>query len=66
MVIARFQFKPGAVADQWCWSRGQEIVEMAFEDAAEVVSFCREIEDALVDCTVHIGDKLLVLSHFSD
>lgn len=64
MVIARFQFKPEA-ADQFCWTRGQEIVEMAFEDTAAIVQFCQEVEDALVDCTVHLGDKLLVLTDFS-
>lgn len=63
MVIARFQFKPDA-ADQFCWARGQEIVEMAFEEPEHVIQFCTEIEDALVDCTVQVGDKLLVLSHF--
>lgn len=64
MVIARFQFKPGA-ADQFCWAASQEIVEMAFEDATEVVQLCKEIEDAIVDCTVLVGDQLLVLSGFT-
>lgn len=64
MVIARFQFKPGA-ADQFCWAANQEIVEMTFADPAEVVQFCKEIEDALIDCTVLLGDKLLVLSGFT-
>jgi hypothetical protein len=64
MVIARFQFKPGA-ADQFCWAAGQEIVEMTFEDATEVVQFCKEVEDVIVDCTVIVGDQLLVLSGFT-
>lgn len=64
MVIARFQFKPNA-ADQFCWSATQEIVEMTFEEASEVVAFCKEVEDALVDCTVLVGDQLLVLSGFT-
>lgn len=64
MIIARFQFKPGA-ADQFCWLASQEIVEMAFDSTAELVELCKEIEDLLVDCTALVGDKILVLSGFT-
>tara|TARA_Y100000004_G_scaffold111015_1_gene124619 strand:- start:250 stop:447 length:198 start_codon:yes stop_codon:yes gene_type:complete len=63
MVIARFQFKPGA-GDQFCWFATQEIVEMQFEDASEVVEVVKELEDVLVDCTVLVEDQLIVLSGF--
>ena len=64
MVIARFQFKPGA-ADQFCWHASQEIVEMQFEDAHEVVELCRELEDRISDVTVLVEDQLIVLSGFA-
>lgn len=64
MVIARFHFKPEA-ANQFCWHATQEIVEMQFQDTVDVVSFCKEFEDALIDCTVIVGDQLLQLSGFS-
>jgi len=64
MIIARFQFKPGA-ANQFCWLASQEIVEMTFNTTAELVELCKEIEDSLVDCTALVNDKILVLSGFA-
>lgn len=64
MVIARFEFKPGA-ADQFCWQASQTIVEMAFEDPLEVIQMCQEVEDALVDCLVYMGDDMISLKSMS-
>lgn len=63
MVIARFEFKPEA-ADQFAWCAGQTIVEMAFDSCLDVVKFCQEIEDALVDCTVYTGSTIISLASF--
>ena len=64
MVIARFEFKPDA-ADQFCWRAGQTVVEMTFDGPMEVVQFCQEIEDALVDCTVFTGSDIISLKSLS-
>lgn len=64
MVVARFEFKPGA-ADQFCWRAGQTIVEMTFEDPLEVIQFCQEVEDALVDCLVFTGNDIISLKSIS-
>lgn len=64
MVLARFEFKPDA-ADQFCWRAGQTVVEMTFDSALDVIQFCREVEDALIDCTVFTGSDMICLKSFS-
>lgn len=60
MLVARFYFKPGC-ADQWAWSAGQSVIEVVYESAWEVVEFCQEIEDLLLDCVVYDGHQITSL-----
>lgn len=62
MIIARFQFKPGGVADQFVDRAGQTVVETLWDDVIDLVEFCKEIEDILEDCVVLTGDGIIQLS----
>jgi len=58
-VIARFQFFPDRVEE---FSFGGEFVEMQFDDVDEVIEFCQEFEDALVDVTANVNGRIISLA----
>ena len=64
MIIARFEFKPEQ-ASAFTWAEGQTIVEAVFDDPRDVIQFCKEIEDSLVDCTVFTGSDIISLRQIS-
>lgn len=64
MLVARFYFKPGC-ADQWAWSAGQSVVEMVYPSAWEIIEFCQEVEDLLLDCVVYDGHQVTSLKIIS-
>lgn len=63
MVVARFEFKPEH-ADQFCWRAGQTVTEVLFDSISELIDFCQEVEDALLDCTVFTGNDIISLKSF--
>lgn len=58
-VIARFQFFPDRVEE---FSFGGEFVEMQFDHVDEVIEFCQEFEDALVDVTANVNGRIVSLA----
>lgn len=64
MIIARFQFKPD-VASRFCVGRDQSIVEVLYDDIRELVRFCKQIEDDIIDCVVLDGNRVISLKSFS-
>lgn len=58
-VIARFQFSPDRVEE---FSFGGEFVEMQFDHVDEVIEFCQEFEDALVDVTANVNGRIVSLA----
>lgn len=59
-VIARFRFDP-ASADHFL-DGGREIIEMQFDHVDEIIEYCQEFEDAIVDCTAYINGRVVSLS----
>ncbi|MFZ9341988.1 MAG: hypothetical protein ACO24P_00105 [Candidatus Nanopelagicaceae bacterium] len=64
MVLARFEFRPEC-ADQFAWKAGQNIVEMIFDNVFDLVNTCKELEDAIVDCTAIIDGHVINLQALS-
>ena len=64
MLLARFEFKPEE-AEKFTWAEGQLVVEALFDDAKDIIRFCREIEDSLVDCMVFTGSDVISLRSIS-
>jgi hypothetical protein len=61
--IARFHFKADRAAE---FSQdGNDIVEMQFEDVDELIEYCREFEDALLNVLVLLGKEVIQLSDFN-
>jgi hypothetical protein len=58
-VVARFQFKPDRVEE---FSFGGEFVEMQFDNVDEIIEFCQEFEDALVDVTANVNGRIISLA----
>ena len=58
-VVARFQFKPDRVEE---FSFGGEFVEMQFDEVEEVIEFCQEFDDALVDVIANINGRIVSLT----
>jgi hypothetical protein len=58
-VIARFQFLPDRVEE---FSFGGEFVEMQFDNVEEIIEFCQEFEDALVDVTANVNGRIISLA----
>lgn len=59
-VIARFQFKPDR-AEEFCWP-GTQFAEMRFDEPEEVIEFCEEFQDAIVDVTAIVNNRVISLS----
>ena len=62
-VIARFQFRPERVEE---FSFGGEFVEMQFDEVDEVIEFCEEFDDALLDVTANVNGRIISLSSESE
>jgi len=63
-LVARFIFKPER-APEFVDQDGQLIVESLWDDAQELVKFCKEIEDALVGCVVLVNGTMITLSEMT-
>jgi hypothetical protein len=59
-VIARFQFDPADAAH--FLEGGREVIEMQFDTVDEIIEYCREFEDAIVDCTANINGRIISLA----
>jgi len=65
MVIARFEFKPEHAASFIEGAaQGQNVIEVAFDSAVELVQTMREFEEYLIDCTAIVNGKVMALSSF--
>lgn len=59
-IIARFQFSPGRAAE-FCWP-GTNFAEMRFDTVEEVIEICEEFQDAIVDVTAIVNNRVISLS----
>lgn len=59
-IIARFQFQPGR-ASEFCWP-GTNFAEMRFDTVEEVIEICEEFQDAIVDVTAIVNNRVVSLS----
>jgi hypothetical protein len=60
-IVARFQFKPERAAE---FSYSSEFVEMQLDEIEEVIAYCEEFQDALVDCTACVNGRIISLADF--
>ena len=61
MIIARFEFTAESAAD--FSETGSVFVEQMLDSTDEVIEFCEEFGDSLVDCTVNVNGKIISLMH---
>lgn len=59
-VVARFQFDPASASH--FLDGGREIIEMQFDNVDEIVEYCQEFEDAIVDCTAYVNGRVISLA----
>lgn len=59
-VVARFQFDPESAPD--FIDGGREFIEMQFETVDEVIEYCKDFENAIVDCTAFINGRVVSLA----
>lgn len=64
MIFARFYFKPEK-AEQFAWYAGQEVVEMVYDNIMDLILECKELEDAIKDCTVMMDGQIYNLKALS-
>jgi hypothetical protein len=60
-VIARFRFDPEQ-ADAFCWVDGTSVVELQFDTVEEVIEYCEEYADALIDVAALVNGQVIALS----
>lgn len=65
MVLARIEFKPEH-ASKFIDSPNstQNVIEMTFDSAEELIEVLREFESFIRDCTAVVNGKILQLSNF--
>lgn len=59
-VIARFQFKQDR-AHEFCFGKSL-FAEQEFDDVQDVIAFCEEFGDALVDVIANVNGRIICLS----
>lgn len=55
-IVARFQFLPDRVEE---FSFGGEFVEMQLDSIDELMEFCHEFDDALVDVVANVDGRII-------
>lgn len=63
MIVARFQFYPDRVEE---FSYGGEFVEMQLDELDELIEFCNEFDDALVDCIANVNGVIISAREITD
>jgi len=59
-IVARFQFAPEH-AEHFI-EGGAQFVEMRFEEVDEIIEYCEEFNDAIVDCTAYVNGRVVSLA----
>lgn len=59
-VIARFEFKKDR-AEEFCWP-GTTFAEMRFDEPEEIIEFCEEFGDALVDVVAIVNNRVIPIT----
>lgn len=62
-VIARFIFQPHRAHE--FTDDGTHVKEFFFDDIEEVIEYCEEFKDALVDCIVNYNGQTITASQFA-
>ena len=59
-IVARFQFAPEH-AEHFI-EGGCQFIEMRFDEVEEIIEYCKEFEDAILDCTAYINGRVVSLT----
>jgi len=60
--IVRFTFKPGEARD---FAYGdQQVVEMELDSLEEIVEYCKEFQESLLDVNAIVGGRVINASDF--
>lgn len=59
-IVARFQFAPEHA--EYFVEGGAQFIEMQFDEVDEIIEYCEEFEDAIVDCTAYINGRVVSLA----
>ncbi|WGL30694.1 hypothetical protein SCRES3_gp37 [Synechococcus phage S-CRES3] len=62
-IVARFQFHPDRVEE---FSYGGEFVEMQLDELDELIEFCQEFDDALVDVIANVNGVIISAKEVTD
>lgn len=60
-VIARFEFLPDR-APEFLEDEGRNFFEGSFDTVEEVVEYCEQFQDALIDVTALVNGRVITLS----
>jgi uncharacterized protein YprB with RNaseH-like and TPR domain len=62
-VVARFIFQPDRAHE--FMDDGTHVKEFFFDDIEEVIEYCEEFKDALIDCIVNYNGQIITASQFT-
>ena len=62
-IHARFEFAADRAAE-FGWD-GQSIVEIEVESVQEILEYCDQFGDAIIDCTASVNGKVISASEFA-
>ena len=62
-IHARFEFAEDRAAE-FGWD-GQSIVELEVDTVEEIVEYCEQFGDAIIDCTASVNGKVISASEFA-
>ena len=63
-MVARFTFKPDRASD--FLEDGQLVTQIEVDTVDEIINYCKEFRDAIVDCNAIINGKAVNLSDFTE
>lgn len=61
-ITVRFEFAEDR-ADEFGWD-GQSIVELEVDSVEEILEYCEQFGDAIVDCTASVNGRVISASEF--